>query len=125
MSKSYIIEFREDHIQVVLSPDYEVNAENRRAFWADLHKACEEHSTRRVLVEGEIPREERETEEVIDAGQSTAAVPHLWLAFSIPDWEPTPQTALFKTMAKISGVRVKFFAETEPALNWLRANSPK
>ena len=125
MSKGYSLEFREDHIRVVLLPDYEVNAENRRAMWKHLHEACEAFDTRRVLVEGEIPTEERETDEVIDAGQCTAAVPHLWLAFSIPDWEPTPQSALFKTMAKISGARVKFFSETEPALNWLRANSPE
>ncbi len=125
MSKSYTIEFREDHIRVALSPDYEVNSENRRAFWTDLHKACKEFDTRRVLVEGEIPTEERETDEVVEAGTSTATVPQLWLAFSIPDWEPTEQTALFKTMAKISGVRVKFFSETDAALNWLRMNAPE
>ena len=125
MSKGYSIEFREDHIRVVLSPEYEVNAENRRAFWKELRNACGKFDTLRVLVEGEIPREEREHEEVIDAATSTGAVPNLWMAFSVPDWEPTGQTALFKTMAKISGVRVKFFSETEPALNWLRMNCPK
>ncbi|QQS41243.1 MAG: hypothetical protein IPM63_18075 [Acidobacteriota bacterium] len=125
MSKGYSIEFREDHLLVVLAPDYKVNAENRKAFWKHLHDACLEFDTRRVLVEGEIPREDRETDDVIDAGKSTAAVPHLWLAFSIPDWEPTPLAALFKTMAKISGVRVKFFPDSEKALNWLRMNGPK
>lgn len=125
MSNNYSIDFREDHIHVVLSPDYEVNAENRRAFWKELHKACDKHDTRRVLVEGPIPTEERETDEVIDAGTSAAAVPHLWLAFSVPDWEPTEQTALFTTMAKVSGVRVRFFDQNDKALRWLRVNSQR
>lgn len=125
MSKGFAIEYRDDHIHVSLTPEYEVNAQNRRAFWTELHKACNEFDTRRVLVEGDIPRDERETDEVIDAGTSTAAVPQLWLAFSVPDWEPTEQTELFEAMAKVSGVRVRFFSQTEPALNWLRINCPK
>ncbi|HUF02759.1 MAG TPA: hypothetical protein VMM38_01145 [Aridibacter sp.] len=125
MSKDYSLEFLEDHVRVVLSHGYEVSSENRRAFWADLKNACEEHDTRRVLVEGDIPTEERDIDEVIDAGTSAAAVPHLWLAFSVPDWEPTEQTELFEAMARIGGVRVKFFSDSEHALNWLRLNAPK
>ncbi len=56
MNKTFEIEFREDHISVLLSPDYRVTPENTNEFWAAIEEACATYDSRRVLLEGYIPR---------------------------------------------------------------------
>lgn len=85
--------------------------------------ACEKHDTRRVLVEGILPEGPRETSDVIDAGQKTATVPHLWLAFAISGFKPSAATELYIVIAASRGVRVRFFADSDHALAWLRSNT--
>ena len=125
MKKKFEIEFFGDHLHVTFNEQHAIEPERRRVFWSQLRSACDEHDTRRVLVEGELPVEEYETSDVIDAGKSTSAVPDLWMAFHFPDFQPTDQTELYEVIARSNGVRVKFFDDRERALAWLRANSPK
>jgi hypothetical protein len=125
MGKGYEIEFREDHVHVHLSPNYAFDRAGREEIWRRLSELCSENDTCRVLVEGKLPMDERPTADIVDAGQHTAAVPKLWLAFHFDDFEPTDQSEVFEAVAASKGVRVKHFADREAALKWLRNNSPK
>jgi hypothetical protein len=124
MSKGYEIEFREDHVYVHLAADYAFDPSGRDEIWEKLKALCNEHDTCRVLVEGSLPAGERETADIIDAGQRTAAVPRLWMAFHFADHVPSEQSELFEAIAASKGVRVKHFADREVALRWLRNNAP-
>lgn len=125
MDEVFHIEHRGDHVHVEIGPDAHVDEHWQTEYWAQLQAACKEHDTCRVLVEGYSPKGERTSEEVIEAGQRTAKVPHLWLAFCLEDWEATAQSELYEAVAASRGVRVKFFNDSEHALNWLRTNAPK
>jgi len=125
LDRGFGVQFRDDHVHVELSKNFKPEKGHRQELWNVIGDACERHDSRRVLVEGVLPEGERETSDVIDAGQKTATVPHLWLAFAIPDFQPTAQTELYETIAASRGVRVKFFTNRERALNWLRQNTPQ
>lgn len=125
MGDNFDIEFLDDHLHVTFDEQHAIKPQRRKELWSQLRTACDEHDTRRVLVEGELPVGEYGTSDVIDAGQSTSAVPDLWMAFHFPDFQPTEQTELYETLARNSGVRVKFFDDRERAMNWLRANASK
>ena len=118
------MEFREDHIDVQIASDYKMEPDQQDEFWREIRELCDKHNTRRVLVRGFVPEGERDTSEVIDAGMRTAAVPKLWLAFSLKNFEPSDRSELFEVIAAGRGVRVKFFFDTKTALNWLRVNAP-
>ncbi len=124
MDDPFSIEFRRDHIHVELSPELEIEAEQRTQFWERLREACNEHDTHRVLVEGFVPPGEHDSVEVIEAGQRTATIPNLWLAFHLENFEPTEKSELYEAVAASRGVRVKFFSDAGHALNWLRSNTP-
>ncbi len=123
LDRGFGVQFRDDHVHVELGKDFKVEPGNRQDLWNVIGDACSQHSTRRVLVEGFLPEGERETSDVIDAGQKTATVPKLWLAFATKDFQPTAQTELYQTIAASRGVRVKFFTDRVRALKWLRQNS--
>ena len=125
LDRGFAVQFREDDVHVELSKGFQPEHGHRQELWNVIADACEKHSSHRVLVEGFLPEGERETSDVIDAGQKTATVPHLWLAFAIADFQPTAQTELYETIAASRGVRVKFFTNRERALNWLRQNTPQ
>jgi len=124
MDKGVEVEFRDDHVHVSLGPNYSFDPSGRDEVWSAIKSACQDHNSRRVLVEGVVPEGERETADVVAAGQRTAAVPHLWLAFHFENFVPTEQSELFEAIAATRGVRVKFFADREHALTWLRNNAP-
>jgi len=125
MREVFNIEHRGDHISVHIGKDAPVDDHWKAEYWTRLQAACKEHDTRRILVEGQAPPGERTLEDVIEAGQRTATVPHLWMAFCLDDWEPTVESELYETVAASQGVRVKFFTDREHALNWLRTNAAK
>jgi hypothetical protein len=125
MGEVFNIEYRGDHIHVQIGKDAPIDEHWQAEYWSRLEVACKEHDTSRVLVEGYSPRQELTSEEVVEAGQRTARVPHLWLAFCLKGWEPTVQSELYEAVAASRGVRVKFFSDSEHALNWLRTNAPK
>lgn len=123
LDRGFGVQFRDDHVHVELSKNFKPEKGHRQEMWNVIGDACERHNTRRVLVEGILPTGERETSDVIDAGRKTATVPRLWLAFAIPDFQPTAQTELYEVIAGSQGVRVKFFTNSERALSWLRINT--
>jgi len=124
MGEGYQIEFRSDHVRVRLGEDFEFDPNGSEKIWRKLGQICAENGTCRVLVEGYVPPGERETSEVIAAGHRTAAIPRLWMAFHLENFEPTEQSELFEVIAASKGVRVKFFSHSEHALTWLRKNTP-
>jgi hypothetical protein len=124
MNEDVKLEFEDDHIHVVVAPDYEFDPAASEALWGQLKRLSEEHKTYRVLVEGRAPRVELDTPEVIAAGQRTATVPKLWMAFHFEDFVPDEQSELYEVIAASKGVRVKHFADRDHALMWLRNNSP-
>ncbi|MGE3467558.1 MAG: hypothetical protein AB7J13_11565 [Pyrinomonadaceae bacterium] len=121
----FSIEFRDDHVHVLLGKGLGVNAEQRTSIWEQISRMCEYHGCRRVLVEGRVPEGVLQTSEVIDAGLKTAAVPKLSMAFCFDDFQPDELSELYETVAASRGVRVKFFSDSERALMWLRSNSPR
>ena len=125
MEPAYSVEFRDDHVHVQLGKGFQVDPEWRDEVWASVRRVCDERGSRRVLVEGYVPNGERSSDEVIAAGERTATVPKLWLAFHLLNFEPTEQSELFEAVAASRGVRVKFFSDREDALSWLRVNSPR
>ena len=122
--KDFNAQFRDDHVYVKLGKDFKVEPEQQNEFWDRIRQLCDEHNSLRVLVEGFVPSGERETAEIIDAGQRTAIIPKLWLAFHLENFVPTEQSELYEVIAASQGVRVKFFSDTEHALMWLRSNAP-
>ncbi len=124
MQSDFTLEFREDHVHAELGPNFVVDSETQDEFWNHVRAVCEKHDSRRVLVEGFVPAGERDAHEVVDAGQRTAVVPKLWIAFRLEDFQPTSNSELFVAIAATKGIRVKFFSKTERALNWLRLNAP-
>ncbi len=125
MGMEFAVTFRGDYVHVLLSGESEVDSEVATDYWGTLRKICEEYDCKRILVEGRAPGGDRKPEEVIEAGQRTATVPSLWLAFHLENFERTELTELYETVAASKGVRVKFFADADDALNWLRTNAPK
>ncbi len=125
MGSDFILEFREDHIYVELGPDYEITPDTQDEFWRQLREACESHDSRRVIVEGFVPKGERNAVEVAEAGKRTGAIPNLWLAFRLKNFTPNEKSELFEAVAASKGVRVKFFSDSETALTWLRRNAPR
>lgn len=125
MEEVFSVEHRGDHIHVQLSPGIPVSDESRGEFWEMIRKLCEERDCRRILIEGFVPEGERAPTEVIAAGEATATVPHVWLAFHLENFVASEQSELFEAVAASRGVRVKFFDTTDAALNWLRTNTPK
>ena len=124
MDKTFEVEFRDDHLHVLLGPDYEITPEQEDEFWAAIEQACTAHNTHRVLLEGYEPKTRLQPAGVVDSGVRAAAVPRLWFALCLQDFEETELSELYKTVAASRGVHVKFFANSERALNWLRTNSP-
>ncbi|GEM_PF-409521 len=124
LERDFSVQFRGDHIHVELGPGYTVEPDQQEKFWNKVKSLCEEHNSQRVLVEAFVPSGERDTGDVVEAGLRTAAVPHMWLAFHLLNFEPTERSELFERIAASRGVRVKFFSDTERALTWLRNNSP-
>ena len=125
MAEVFSVEHRDDHIHVQVSPHIEISNEARGEFWEMIRKLCDERDCRRILVEGSFPEGERPATDVVAAGQATATVPNLWIAFHIENWVPNPQSELFEAVAASKGVRVKYFDSAEAALYWLRTNVPK
>jgi hypothetical protein len=125
LDRGFSVQFRDDHVHIDLSKDFKVEPETRDALWKVVASACEKHNTHRVLVEGFLPSTVQETSDVIDAGEKTATVPNLWLAFAVTGFKTTDQTELYIAIAASRGVRVKFFTGRTRALNWLRQNSPQ
>jgi hypothetical protein len=72
--KSVDVEFRSDHIHIDLGKGLKVSSEQRNSLWDLIGRICEEHGTKRVLVEGTPPKGVFQTSEVIDAGLKTATV---------------------------------------------------
>ncbi len=124
LDETFTVEFRDDHVHVKLGRNYTLAPETQNEFWLQVRAACDEHGSRRVLVEGYVPGGDRGTAEVVDAGQRTAIIPNLWLAFHLKDFVPNDRSELFQAIAAASGVRVKFFSDHERALMWLRSNAP-
>lgn len=124
LDQGFGVQFRDDHVHVELSRDFKVTPETQDVFWNIVRDACEKHNSHRVLVEGFVPAGERQTAEVIDAGQRAAVIPSLWLAFCLAEFQPTERSELFEAIAASKGVRVKFYSTPERALLWLRSNSP-
>ena len=118
------IEFRGDHVHVQLVAGQTLDAKDSDGIWATIAQLCEANGTKRVMVEGYVPGGDRDTSDVIAAGQRTARVPHLWMAFHLEDFEKTDASELFEAVAGAKGVRVKFFRDAEHALMWLRNNTP-
>jgi hypothetical protein len=118
------VEFRVDHVHIKLGEGLKVSAEQRNLLWERIARICEEHGSRRILVEGKVPKGIFETSEVIDAGLKAATVPKLWMAFCFKDHKPDELGELYETVAASRGVRVKHFSNTNSALQWLRVNTP-
>lgn len=124
MKTNFEIEFRGDHLHILLGPDYDVTPEQEDAFWSAVEQACAKHGTHRVLLEGTAPKTKLQPAGVASSGiRAAAAVPRLWFALCLKDFEETELSELYKTVAASRGVHVKFFSDPDRALNWLRTNS--
>ena len=121
----YHIQFREDHVHVEIELDTLLTQGIQKDYWKTLRATCERHNCNRVLVEGEAPRLERTTKQIIEAGMRTSAIPNLWLAYCLRNHEKTDTSELYQVIAASQAVHVKFFTDREQALTWLRSNSPK
>ncbi|HEY2846621.1 MAG TPA: hypothetical protein VGI80_02325 [Pyrinomonadaceae bacterium] len=124
MDDHFEVEFRSDHVHVQLGPGFQVGPGQQGTFWERVREECVEHGSHRVLVEGFPPEGERDTSEVVRAGQLLGTLPQLWMAFHLENFVPTDRTEVFEAVAGSKGARVKFFADHEHALQWLRHNSP-
>jgi hypothetical protein len=119
----FAVSFRGDHIQVELNAETNISDPDLpKDYWQTLRKLSEEYNCRRILVEGSAPATDLGAAEVIEAGERTAAIPNLWLAFHLENHVANEQSELYEAVAAAKGVRVKFFDTADAALKWLRAN---
>ena len=125
MDDAFKIEYRGDHVHVQFGRSYTAEPDWQDELWNLLRGFCDGHDTRRVLAEGVLPAPDRPAAAVIEGARKAAVIPNLWLAFNFDDFVPTETTELYEVIAASKGVRVRFFTDSEQALNWLRANSPK
>lgn len=125
MDEAFDIEFRGDHVHVQFGNSYTPEPDWQNELWSRLKAVCEEHGTSRVLAEGVMPAPDRPPVAVVEAGQKTAVIPNLWLAFHFDDFVSNENTELYEVVAASQGVRVKFFDDRKHAMNWLRANTPR
>lgn len=122
--QNFEVEFRGDHVHVAIGPHFQVGEGQQGTFWERIREECERHGSHRVLVEGFTPEGERETPEIVAAGQRLGTVPQLWMALHLENFVPNERSEVFEAVAGAQGARVKFFADSEHALLWLRHNSP-
>jgi hypothetical protein len=126
MGMEFEVTFRGDHIHVQLNAGEKIDDPDLPGdYWGMLRKLCDEYDCRRILIEGTAPKSEMKPTEVVEAGSRTAVVPNLWLAYNLENHTPTAQSELYETIAASKGVRVKFFNNSDAALNWLRSYRPK
>ena len=125
MDEAFTIEYRGDHVHVQFGESYTADPDWQDELWDRLKAFCEDHDTRRVFAEGVLPAPDRPPAAVVEAGQKTATIPNLWIAFHFDDYVPTTNTELYEAVADSHGVRVKFFTDRDQAMNWLRVNAPK
>ena len=121
----FYIQFRDDHVHVEVKLDTLLTPQIQKEYWRVLRATCKRHDCCRVLVEGDAPKVERTTNQIIEAGMRTAAIPDLWLAYCLKNYERDDSSELYQVIAASQTVRVKFFADRDQALAWLRSNSPK
>ncbi len=122
--KDLDVQFRDDHVRITLGPDYEITPRQESEFWDAIARMNAGHGSRRILIEGFAPKGERTTGEVIRSGRKTGTVPKLWIAFCLENFVPSEQSELFEAIAATRGARVRFFADRQLALKWLRRNAP-
>ncbi|MGB7069987.1 MAG: hypothetical protein WBD22_10885 [Pyrinomonadaceae bacterium] len=116
------VEYRGDHIRVLLSPEYDATEENSVKFWAAVKEACAKYDSRRVLLEGKVPVSDVGTLEVVSSGvRASTAAPQLWFALFLEGYEVEELGELFKAVARSRGVHVRFFSDRDLALKWLRS----
>ena len=125
LDKSYQITFRDDHIHVTLGRVEEITSEMQAEYWATLRKMSEEHRCYRVLIEGERPRVEPNTHQIIEAGMRTGTVPDLWMAYCLQGFEKNDGTELYQAISSSQHVHIRFFTDRDKALAWLRNNAPR
>jgi hypothetical protein len=125
LDKSYQITFRDDHIHVTLGRVEEITSEMQAEYWAALRKISEEHRCYRVLIEGERPRVEPNTHQIIEAGMRTGTVPDLWMAYCLQGFEKNDGTELYQAISSSQHVHIRFFTDRDNALAWLRNNAPR
>jgi hypothetical protein len=121
----FYIQFRDDHVHVEIKLDILQTQGIQKDYWNALRATCQKHDCFRVLVEGEAPRLESTTIQIIEAGMRTAAIPNLWVAYCLKNHEKSDTSELYRAIAASQTVHVKFFTDRDHALSWLRSNSPK
>ncbi len=126
MGMEFEVTFRDDHIHVELNAASKIDDPDLPSdYWGMLRKLCDEYDCRRILIEGVAPQSELEPAEVVEAGHRAATVPNVWIAYNLTNHVPNEQSELYEAVAASKGVRVKFFDNSQDALNWLRTNAPK
>ncbi len=122
-AKDFELVFRGDHIHVTLGQNFDTAPAGQSPFWAAVEDACKQYDSNRVLVEGHLPKREREPKEIVDSAIRAATLaPKLWMALCLEDYEVTERSELFKTIARAHGAHIKFFSDHAHALAWLRSN---
>ena len=121
--KDFNVAFRDDHVQITVGPGYQINPKQREEFWNSIIRACEEHDSQRVLIEGHRPKEALSTDDVIEAGKLAGSLPNIWIAFCLDKLFPPEHRELFEVVVASRRVRAKFFTDRRKALHWLRANA--
>lgn len=99
LEKDFSVRFRRNHIHVELGPDFKVEPDQQDDYCNKIEKVSEEDNSRRALVEGIVPKGERQKGELVDAGLRTAAIPMLWLAFHFANFVPNETSELFAVIA--------------------------
>ena len=123
LDRPFRIQFRDDHIHVTLGDQFRLTPDIYREYWASLSEIAEKHNCRRVLVEGVAPRGEHSTNQIIEAGIRTSAIPDLWMAYCLRDHEKNDGSELYQAIASSQSTHIKFFVDRDQALDWLKANS--
>lgn len=120
------LEFRNDHIYIRHTKDFEITSEGMIGFWESLSSECERYDCSSVLIEADSPKRSLDTVGAFTSGvEASGVTTNLWLALCFHGYEPDELSELFRHAARNRGANVEFFSDCDRALNWLRANNPQ
>lgn len=114
----YEINFKGDYVEVRHLKSFELTASLSEAIWDEVLALCKMHRCKSVLRVGPVPIRNMTAVEVA-AVASRLDIPGLKVAYCWDDCRPDKINALFAGQAMENEVTVRFFCDSDAAIEWL------
>ena len=123
MKDHYTLYVRRYFLHIELAPEFEISLKTMQRLWAAVVPVCEQHNTRRVLIEADYPTRETQALDVYDHGKLIATLKShvLRVGFCLYDYQPDDLSELINMISKLRTLTVRFFSDLDETLKWLQA----